>query len=146
MVEERRIGPMRRGAAFLAAVLLALSAGCDRAVDAADAAREAIEDLDFEALGDRAPEALRALGERAAAKFRGGVDRLSTEESVRQFADHWAPVLDELGKLKEQLGGFLPGREALESVLVSLRERVEENEELRDALEPLMGRLEELLR
>ena len=137
---------MSRSAALLAASLLALSAGCERAVDAAGAAREAIEDLDLDALRDRAPEALRALGERAAQEFKGAVDRLSTEENLRRFADDWAPVLDKLGQLKEQLGGFLPGRESLESVLGSLRRRVEENEQLQEVLEPLMDRLEELVR
>ena len=137
---------MSRVATFVAVALLVLPAGCERAVDAAGAAREALEELDLDALGDRAPEALRALGERAALEFRAAVERLSNEESLRRFADDWAPVLDKLGRLREQLGGALPGRESLESVLAALRRRVEENEALRETLEPLMERLQELLR
>lgn len=137
---------MNRTSTCLALALVVLPAGCDRAVDAAGAAREALEEVDIDALGDRAPEMLRALGERTVRDFQGAVDRLSNEESLRRLADDWAPVLEELHRIQEQLGGFLPGRDSLESVLAALRQRVEEDDQLRQALEPLMDRLEELLR
>ncbi len=133
-------------ALLLAAVLPVLAGGCDRAVDAAGAAREAIEELDLGALGQRAPETLRALGERTAEELRAAMDRLSDEESLRRLADDWAPALEKLGRIKDRLGGALPGREALRAALAALREQIGEDETMRRAAEPLLDRLDELLR
>lgn len=120
--------------------------GCDRAVDAAGAAREAIDRLDLEGVGERAPEVLRELGARTAEELRAAVERLPDEEALRRLASAWAPALEKLGRLREQLGGALPGRAALEAVLAMLGDLIAGNEDLRDAAEPLIEGLEQLLR
>ena len=58
-------GRPRRWLAVAATAALSIFGGCDRAVDAAGAAREAIDRIGFEA-GERAPEVLRELGARTA--------------------------------------------------------------------------------
>lgn len=136
----------RRWAAAVAATALSILGGCDRAVDAAGAAREAIDQLDLDGLGERAPEMLRELGARAAEELRTALERLPDEEGLRRLASEWAPSLEKLGRLKERLGGALPGRERLEAVLATLRDLIAENGKLRDAAKPLVEGLEQLLR
>ncbi|MEE2941556.1 MAG: hypothetical protein VX460_14310, partial [Planctomycetota bacterium] len=67
-------------------------------------------------------------------------------DGLRRLADDWAPALEKLGRLKERLGGALPGREELQAALAALRERIGENEPMRRAAEPLIDQLDELLR
>ena len=59
-------------------------------------------------------------------------------------SSHTGCVVD--GTHKERLGGALPGREELQAALAALRERIGENEKMREAAEPLIDQLDELLR
>lgn len=136
----------RRWLAVAATAALSIIGGCDRAVDAAGAARETIDRLDLEAVGERAPEMLRELGARTAEELRTAVERLPDEEGLRRLASEWAPTFEKLGRLRERLGGALPGRATLEAVLAALSDLIAGNEDLRDAAEPLIEGLEQLLR
>ena len=74
------------------------------------------------------------------------IERLPDEEGLRRLATEWAPSLKKLGRLRDQLGGALPGRDALEAVLATLGDLIAGNESLREAAEPLIEGLEQLLR
>lgn len=139
-------GRPRRWLAVAATAALSIFGGCDRAVDAAGAAREAIDRLDLESVGERAPEVLRELGARTAEELRAAIGRLPDEEGLRRLASEWAPALEKLDRLREQLGGALPGRAALEAVLATLGDLIAGNEDLREAAEPLIEGLEQQLR
>lgn len=127
------------------AAFLPMTAACDQAVDAAESAREAIENIDVEKIGEMAPEAVREAYSKMTTSMREAAERLTDEESVQRFMDEWSPKLDQLRAVKDKLGANMPGWDEIKEALAALRDKLTGDKTLKETVAPLVEKIDDLM-
>jgi hypothetical protein len=138
----------------LALAFLASLAACSRAeveakMDKAaenasatlDSLEQELEELDLSGLS---PEALGQKAKDAAAALSRKLDEINSPETAEKVKRAVEPVVDFLGRAKTAIGERMPSMDELQAEVEALKERIANDERVKQVLDPLLEKLDRL--
>lgn len=124
------------------ALALPMFASCEKAAEAGDGIKDAVENFD---IGDMTPEAMTSKATEMAGGLTTAISGLTDKASIESFAKDWMPKLDQLGSLKDALGDKMPSMDSLKGAVTGLTEKFSGDAGIMAVLGPILEKLKGLV-